>query len=177
MTDSRALFVGRFQPFHKGHLHLVRQILEDHPRIVLGIGSAQYSHDLRNPFTAAERYEMIRRTLEGAGLEGWEVVPIPDTGVHAVWVTHVQNLVPPFDVVYTHEPLTRRLFEEGGVPVREKPLLDRDRLSGTEIRRRMLAREDWTELVPPTVAGYIKEVDGVERIRAVTASEEHHQGH
>lgn len=37
---------------------------------------------------------MIRRALDEEGLRGWIVVPLPDTGVHAVWVSHVLSLVP-----------------------------------------------------------------------------------
>lgn len=174
---SVALFIGRFQPFHRGHLHLVRAIREEFPQLVLGIGSAQFSHTTRNPFTAGERYEMILRTLEHEALNRVHILAIPDVGVHTQWVAHVQATVPAFDVVFSHEPLTTRLFQEAGVPVREKPLLDRVRYSGTEIRRRMLAGEDWTDLVPPPVAAVIKAVDGVERIRAVSASEERQEKH
>lgn len=175
--DSTALFVGRFQPFHVGHLHLVKGILEDVDRVLIAVGSAQFSFTRRNPFSASERHEMIRRTLDGEGLRGWEVLPVPDVGVHALWVAHLQSLVPPFDVVFSHEPLTRRLFQEAGIEVREKPLLDRDRYSGREIRRRILAGEDWRELVPPPVAAYLKEIGGGERIRTIAQSAQDDQEH
>ncbi len=167
----RALFVGRFQPFHLGHLHLLRQILEDFEEVVLGVGSAQYSHSPRNLFTAAERHEMIRRTLEREGIEGCQIIPISDIGVHSQWVSHVLSHVPPFEAVFSHEPLTRRLFQEAGVKVLDKPLLDRDNYSGTEIRRRMLEGGNWKELVTPPVAEYIEEIDGVGRAEAVTLAE------
>src|SRR5436189_227334 len=60
---GRAFFIGRFQPFHRGHLAMVRRILESNEEIIVGIGSAQYSHTGENPFTAGERYEMIKRAL------------------------------------------------------------------------------------------------------------------
>ena len=49
---KRALFVGRFQPFHYGHLHAVRTILEEAEELVIVVGSAQMSHEPDNPFTA-----------------------------------------------------------------------------------------------------------------------------
>lgn len=167
MRTSRALFIGRFQPFHRGHLHLLKSIRSEFDEVVLGIGSAQYSHTPENPFTSAERYEMIVRTLEVEGIEGCHIINIPDVGVHAHWVSHVLSLVPSFAAVFSHDPLTRRLFEEAGFKVLERPLLDRERFSGTEIRRRMLAGEDWKELVPPTVADFIEAIDGVARVRAI----------
>ena len=38
---KRGLYVGRFQPFHLGHLGAVKSILEDVEELVIVIGSAQ----------------------------------------------------------------------------------------------------------------------------------------
>jgi len=165
MTMSRALFIGRFQPFHKGHLFMVKRILKKHSEIIIGIGSAQYSHTNENPFTAGERYEMIKRTLDGEGIHNYHIVPIPDTHVHSVWVGHVLSLVPRFDVVYTNSPLVIRLFKEKGFKVYEPPMENRGMYSGTEVRHRIYDGSDWIELVPKTVAEFIKEIDGTSRIR------------
>ncbi len=167
----RALFVGRFQPFHRGHLHLLKQILEDFEEVVLGVGSSQFSHEVENPFTFAERYEMIRRTLDDESIQRCQVIPIPDVGIHSQWVSNVLSQVPHFEAVFSHEPLTRRLFQEAGITVLDKPLLERSTLSGTEIRRRMLKGGDWKKLVPAVVAAFIEEIDGVERVRAVALAE------
>ncbi|MEM1589096.1 MAG: adenylyltransferase/cytidyltransferase family protein, partial [Candidatus Bathyarchaeia archaeon] len=48
---KRGLFVGRFQPFHKGHLQAVKEILDEVDELVIVVGSAQYSHRIDNPFT------------------------------------------------------------------------------------------------------------------------------
>ena len=165
MSGGRALFIGRFQPFHNGHLAMVRKILETNAEIIVGIGSAQYSHTGENPFTAGERYEMIKRVLDAEGIHEYHIVPIPDTHVHSVWVSHIRSLMPSFDVVYSNSDLVVRLFREHGVQVQSPPLVDRERLSGTELRKRMLEGEEWEALVPKTAASYIREIDGVQRIR------------
>ncbi len=178
MTDrryGRALFMGRFQPFHQGHLYLLKIILKDFGRVVIGVGSSQFSGEPRNPFSYSERHDMIRSTLEEEGLRGLEIVSVPDIGDDPLWVGHVQSLAPPFDVVYSHDPLTLRLFQEAGISVESPPLLDKGTYSGTEVRRRMIEGEDWEELVPGPVARYLKEIDGVERVRSI-ASEEDQQG-
>src|SRR3989441_3652932 len=163
--SGRALFVGRFQPFHRGPLATVIRILETNDEIIVGIGSAQYSHPGANPFTAGERYEMIKRALDADGIHDYHIVPIPDTHVHNDWVSHVTSLVARLDAVYTNSDLVVRLFREHGLKVLSPPLVDRERLSGTEVRHRMLKGGDWESLVPSVVAEYIKEIDGVERIR------------
>jgi len=48
---KRGLFVGRFQPFHLGHLGVVKDILNEVDELVIVVGSAQYSHRIDNPFT------------------------------------------------------------------------------------------------------------------------------
>ena len=165
MTDSRALFIGRFQPFHKGHLAMAKRILAKQDELIIGIGSAQYSHTGENPFTAAERFEMIHRALDEEGIRRYHIIPIPDTHVHSVWVGHVLSLVPRFDAVYTNSPLVIRLFKERGIPVVSLPMVEREELSGTEVRKRMYKDGDWVSLVPPSVAAYIKEIDGLQRIK------------
>ncbi|MEK6851602.1 MAG: nicotinamide-nucleotide adenylyltransferase [Candidatus Thermoplasmatota archaeon] len=165
MSPERPLFVGRFQPFHLGHLDMVRRIVAKHGQIIIGIGSAQYSHTGENPFTASERYEMIKRALDAEGIHEYHIVPIPDTHVHSVWVSHVLSLVPKFDVVYTNSPLVVRLFRERGLAVVEMPLHKREVHSGTAIRKRIFEGGDWIPFLPKEAAAYILEIDGPQRIR------------
>ncbi|RLG89976.1 nicotinamide-nucleotide adenylyltransferase [Candidatus Bathyarchaeota archaeon] len=164
---KRGLIVGRFQPFHKGHLHAVKRVLEEVDEIIIVVGSAQYSHRLDNPFTAGERLLMIRRALQEAEIPAskfW-LIPVPDLHVHMLWVSHVVGYTPRFHVVYTNEPLTRRLFEEAGFEVKPIPFHKRRVYSATEIRSRILAGKKWESLVPRVVAETIKEFGGVNRIR------------
>lgn len=161
----RALLLGRFQPFHNGHLKVVRDIVKDAEYLVIAIGSAQYSHSLENPFTAGERYTMITRVLTAESIENYHLVTIEDIHRYAAWVSHVVSQTPKFDVVYAHNPLSLRLFEEGGFKVVELKLYEPGRYSGTEIRKRMIAGEQWRELVPKGVAEVIDEINGVERLK------------
>lgn len=165
----RALIIGRFQPFHYGHFRVVQEILADEKieDVIIGIGSAQYSHSPDNPFTAGERHLMISKSLEAAGIQNYYLVPLVDIHRYSTWVAHVESLVPPFDVVYTKSPLTARLFREDGHNVREPVLYDRKRFSGTEIRRRIASSEEWQSLVPPETAKIIEDIGGVERIKAI----------
>jgi nicotinamide-nucleotide adenylyltransferase len=170
---KRGLFVGRFQPFHLGHLNVVKDILNEVDELIIVVGSAQYSHRIENPFTTGERIVMIRRALEEAGIDLkriW-IVPVPDIHIHMVWVSVVEGYTPRFDIVYSNEPLTRRLFIEAGYRVKEIQYHKREVYTATEIRKRMLNGENWEELVPKSVAEFIKEIEGDRRLRDLTKSD------
>ncbi len=164
----RALLIGRFQPFHNGHLKLVKHFLGKGYEMIIGIGSAQESHTPRNPFTAGERYSMIERALED---ERCYIVPIPDIYRYGIWVSHVEDLVPSFSVVLSNNPLTKELFSREGYEIIETPLFNREEYSGTEIRKRILNDEEWESLVPPEVAEVIKNIKGIERIKNLAESD------
>jgi len=170
---KRGLFVGRFQPFHLGHVGAVKDILKEVDELVIVIGSAQYSHNINNPFTAGERLTMVREALLEAKIDYLRVwiVPVPDMHLHMMWVSVVKGYTPSFDVVYSNEPLTRRLFVEAGCKVRAIRFHERKLYSSTEIRAKMLKDESWEKLVPKSVAAFIKEIDGVNRLRDLTKSD------
>lgn len=167
----RGLLVGRFQPFHLGHLAAIRAARKTHPDepLMLGIGSAQESHTLLNPFTAGERVEMVERALDEAKVDETRVYPIPDVQRHAVWVAHVRSLLPRFSRVYTNNPLTRILFEDEGYAVEAPELEDRERFQGTRIRDRIRFGQPIEDLVPPAVLAFLEEVGGIDRIRLLSA--------
>jgi nicotinamide-nucleotide adenylyltransferase len=173
VVKMRGLLIGRYQPFHKGHLEVIKNILKEVDDLIIGIGSAQVSHTLDNPFTAGERMTMISNSLKGEGLAErcFYIIPIPDVWNNALWVNHVKSLTPHFDVAYTGNALALRLLREGGIDARILPLFDRGKYSGTEIRRRMLKGEDWENLVPTAVAKVVKAVKGVERLKDITKSD------
>ena len=161
--------MGRFQPFHLGHLAAVKYALRQVQYLYVVVGSAQRSHERDNPFTAGERITMIKSALDGNGVDPskWMAIPIVDADSHSLWVTSVESMVPKFDVVFTNDALTFLLFNEGGIEVKAVPYLDRSRYSATNVRARILERKDWDSLVPPQVAKLVKRFGGVERVRAL----------
>jgi len=167
------LYIGRFQPFHLGHLEVVKYVLGKVGRIIIVIGSAQYSHTLENPFTAGERLTMIKRALDEAEISPakYLVVPIPDMNVHKLWVAQVVSQTPEFHIVYSNEPLTVTLFVEAGFKVEAIPFFSREEYSATEIRKRMINRQEWSTLVPRSVAEYIREIKGDARLRNLSGSD------
>lgn len=173
---TTGLFVGRFQPFHKGHLATVKFALAKVDQLVIVVGSAQKSHEPRNPFTAGERIRMIKETLDAdkeIEITKIMIIPVPDVDVHSLWTRQVDMLVPTYDVVFANDPFTLMLFRERGVKTVEAPLVDRNDMQATEIRKKMAAGEKWESLVSAPVAKIIKEIDGIERVKAIAERGRH----
>ncbi|MDO8340061.1 MAG: nicotinamide-nucleotide adenylyltransferase [Candidatus Burarchaeum sp.] len=162
------LFIGRFQPLHNGHLEAIRKMQGECGEVIIIVGSSQYCFEANNPFTIGERIEMITASLKDAGLWGkCQVLSIPDIQNNALWVAHVNSLVPHYDVVYSNNPLTRRLFKEAGKRIESIPFHDRKNCDGTKIRGLMITGGEWEKFVPAKAAVLIKRVKGPERMKEV----------
>ncbi len=167
---SRGFYIGRFQPYHNGHQSVLERIACTADEIVIGVGSAQVSHTVANPFTAGERVLMLTRSLADLDCPFY-VIPIEDVQRNALWVAHVRSMTPPFDSVYSSNPLVVQLFTEAGLNVRSPEMHERLTHSGTVIRQRMLDGEPWEHLVPPAVVDVIHEIHGVERLQRIAGSD------
>ncbi|MBQ2832149.1 nicotinamide-nucleotide adenylyltransferase [Methanobrevibacter sp.] len=173
MQKSRAILIGRMQPVHNGHMQVINKILEEVDELIIGIGSAQISHEKKDPFTAGERIVMISQALADANVDPsrYYIIPMQDINFNAIWVSHVKMLTPPFSIVYTGNSLVKQLFKEEGFEVRQPPLYDRLHLSGTEVRRRIINDENWQELVPNATVDVMSEIEGVERMKNLSIKE------
>ncbi|AEA12331.1 nicotinamide-nucleotide adenylyltransferase [Thermoproteus uzoniensis 768-20] len=170
----RALFPGRFQPPHWGHVKAVKAILEEVDEVVVSVGSAQFNYILKDPFTAGERIWMLREGLREGGVDLSRVIiiPIPNVENNLEWLGRVRSYAPPFEVVYTGNPFVAKLFRDAGYEVRQQPMFERDRYVSTRVRELMLAGDPrWEELVPRSVAEIVKTIGGVERLRIAAGGE------
>lgn len=66
MKHNVIVYIGRFQPAHLGHIATMQSALEQANRLVVVIGSHNTPRDILNPWTAAEREQMIRACLSAA---------------------------------------------------------------------------------------------------------------
>ncbi len=166
---KRGLLIGRFQPFHLGHLKGIEHISKEVDELIILIGSAQYSHSLSNPFTAGERVMMVHAALiqNGFDLSRYYILPLMDTNDNRIWVAHLVTSVPAFETAYTHNPLVKRLLFESNINVKSHALYNREVLTATEVRKRIFNNKNWEELVPPSVAKVIKQISGVTRIQEI----------
>jgi nicotinamide-nucleotide adenylyltransferase len=168
---KRILFIGRFQPFHKGHLSIIERTLPRCDELIIGIGSSENAHEDINPFTYFERYEMIEQVLkkENIDMKRVHIVPIPDIGDDKKWVAHVQNLTPHFDEVVTGKNegylYIKRLFEEAKIPVTVlENLVD---IEASVVREHIKSGRPWKEFLHPVTVEYLKKIGGIERVKNI----------
>ncbi|MBN1155983.1 nicotinamide-nucleotide adenylyltransferase [Candidatus Woesearchaeota archaeon] len=152
---TTALFIGRFQPLHKGHLRIIRKAAKENKKVIIVIGSAQYSGTRDNPFSAKQRKEMIIETLKGEKIKNYKIILIKDIHCDGSWVSHVINHTGNFDKVYAAESKkTNELFKKAGYKVISTKRLYG--ISSTKIRKRMRDGKDWERSVPEAVREYLK---------------------
>lgn len=168
-----ALFIGRFQPFHLGHLDALKQIFTKEDYVIIVIGSAEDDFTPENPFTAGERYQMIEASLIGEKVCGetitkecFSIIPVRNIHHYSLWVRHLETLLPPFKRVYTNSKIVQQLFLETK-KYKVIPLKVNYKISGTEVRKKMLKKESWEKLVPKKTPELIKEWGGVKRIQSL----------
>lgn len=91
-----SLFIGRFEPFHQGHYHVVKKALEVSEKLVFLVGSANRARSIRNPFSFDERKKMIQADLKGQGVSLDQIIfePINDFYYNEeAWIDAVKSAV------------------------------------------------------------------------------------
>ncbi len=157
----RSLVIGRFQPFHIGHLRMIECAASESDHVVVGIGSSNRSGTAENPFTAEEREEMVRRSLATA--VGYSFERIPDFGDAGKWIGWIRENIS-FDVFMTNSETEERIFSRAGFRVKPLPFYKRDIYSATAVRKAIVSGGDYTRLLPQGTLGVLESIGGIQRI-------------
>lgn len=142
MKYKTGLIIGRFQPFHNGHLYIFREALKQVESLVIGIGSTNSKDKENNPFS----YDQVKNSIQAvAKQEGWEdricqILNIPDTPSDHDWLQDVLNRAKEFDVVISNDHWVTGIFREAGYDVIEFPFYKRYIYEGKKIRALMRKR-------------------------------------
>lgn len=160
MTKTPALFVGRFQPFHLGHLAAVKQIdsTADIDRILIGIGSCQESGTFQNPYSFHEREAMINASLKGKTTKPYKVFGIEDMYDDELWYQMLKlTSREKFEVVYTNNDWVSRILSVRGVEIRHPQVAKP--ICATQVRHLIASGQPYQSFLPVEVADYLKTIN------------------
>tara|TARA_Y100000590_G_scaffold384180_1_gene455353 strand:- start:680 stop:1174 length:495 start_codon:yes stop_codon:yes gene_type:complete len=157
--------IGRFQPFHLGHLEAVKFALSKVDHLHIGIGSSNKSNEKRNPFTADERKTMIESSLDNDLTNRVTIHFIPDVDEHSKWTHLVDEIIPNYDTVFSNDDFTHELYQKRGKSIIPVELKSRDSLSGTNIRNLISTDQDWKNFVPEGTREFLLKIGAKNRLQ------------
>ncbi|HJN55745.1 MAG TPA: hypothetical protein QF646_05105 [Candidatus Poseidoniales archaeon] len=171
------IVLGRFQPFHLGHAGLLTSVLDAaSPAIVMvAIGSANAGIGPNDPWSAAERQEMIEAWAEDEGhSDRLRFVHIPDINDPPNWVKHAEMYHGTSGVLHTSDASTESLYEESGWIIQRHELLNREDLVGWRVRETLkltfavpevdAVQMILKESIPSAVIDWLSEEDRTKRL-------------
>lgn len=164
-SSNAAMVLGRFQPVHLGHIHLFKRALEECRQLIIAVGSSEESRTPENPFTYDERKEMLAQALQAEGIKSFQIVPVPDIGDHARYVSHVKSLLPPFAMVFTNNSFTKELFGDAGIAIEWVDLYQG--INATKIREDISRGVYDGTLLHPTTITYLRRIGAEGRLRKI----------
>ena len=158
---STGLLIGRFQPFHNGHLWLIKHALKFIDKLVIGIGSANVQ-DKNNSFTYKERKKMVKEVVRREFVVAahfnslvTKIVPLDDFHNDEKWFQNTLRQTGPVAVVIGNNEWVNGIFEKRGYPILRVGYYKRYLLEGEKIRELMKTGRSWQKRVPDYLVGII----------------------
>ncbi|OYT42266.1 MAG: hypothetical protein B6U78_01615 [Candidatus Aenigmarchaeota archaeon ex4484_224] len=153
-----ALFVGRFQPLHKGHEKVIRNLLKKYEKVIVAIGSINQKRSFKNPFTFIERKKMFEILFKNEIKKGKiEIIGIKDYFNDEKWSNALIKRKH-FDVVVTGNKWTERCFKRKK-KIEKVKIWKREIYEGRKIRKMMIEGNlKWKEAVPKEIVNYLEKI-------------------
>ncbi|MBR9679065.1 MAG: adenylyltransferase/cytidyltransferase family protein [Nanoarchaeota archaeon] len=155
------LFIGRFQPFHKGHASVIEYALKQCDKLIILIGSPKQYGKEYNPFTLDQRKKMIKLALPKKVLEKCEITEVIDYGNNKKWVNAVEKNK--FNTVFTNNPHVEKCLKKH--EIRNIPITVH--CNATEVRRKMYLDQNWKECVPTKVMEYLEKINAQKTMKKI----------
>ena len=169
----RGLMMGRFQPFHLGHLDLAKQILDECDEMIIAITSSQFNYLEKDPFTAGERIQMIHDSLRESSLDlnRCYILSIENQFNISTWASYLKSALPYFDRVYSGNDYVSMLLSDSGIDVVKPKFFERAQHNATKIRSMIISNDNWRLLVPNAVYELLTKINAQKRLEVISKSD------
>lgn len=149
------IFIGRFQPVHKGHIHAIGIAASQVEKLYILVGSANQCRSIKNPWTFDERKQMLALKLHSERITNYEIIPLNDYKYSDTqWMSDVRATIEHFNM---GSPVLFGHMKEGNDYLKWFPELKfksieaQYSINATQIREQMFRDND--PLMPETVRG------------------------
>ena len=164
MKSDRVLFVWRFQPFHKGHLQVVDELLQKFGQVMIGIGSSSLRFaSFKNPLNFLERKILILSALQNLGFHKYvKIVPIPDFATDQAWQNWIEKKFSP-ELVVSGNKRVNDIFANKALFLPQRY----GQISATDLRDRLLkwGYLDIQKFVLPKQIALLQKLDLKQRLQ------------
>jgi bifunctional NMN adenylyltransferase/nudix hydrolase len=183
------VFIGRFQPLHKGHIHVIAEAAKLADIVLVLVGSANLPRTPRNPFTYRERENMIYKDCLDLCSEYWAslyVRPIDDHPYNdTAWLAEINSTIME-EVSHKKTGLVGYSKDKSSYYLKMFPGLssvaiepDQGLINATDIRHFYFGRLPFTptEVLPTHTANFLKEFYKTQTYRDIQAEAQYIQNY
>lgn len=149
MLYKTGLIIGRFQPFHKGHLYLIKKALKEVESLIIGVGSVNRTNN-NNPFNFQIRKKHLETSLKRKKLikKIKKIVPVDDYPDNDdLWLEELKKKTGSFDIVFGNNEWVNGILENRGVKVIRFPFHKRHIYEGVKIREEIRRSKNPEEIL------------------------------
>ncbi|MFH1306145.1 MAG: adenylyltransferase/cytidyltransferase family protein [Candidatus Micrarchaeota archaeon] len=156
---ENALFIGRFQPFHKGHEKAISYLLKKYKKIKIAIGSSQFSRTKENPFSARQRLFLLKKIISSR--PKWKkrisFAFLPDNPSNAKWTKSFSSRFSSKKfAICSANPLVNSLLKKAGYKFDTPHLVKRIYWQGKKIRDKIRKKKSYLKDIPNAIKKYMK---------------------
>jgi bifunctional NMN adenylyltransferase/nudix hydrolase len=162
-NSKTAVYVGRFNPIHLGHVNVIRQMLDKHraSNTLVIIGSSNTPQSLRHFFSYEERKFFIQKLFPDVRLVG-----LPDYNNDAAWISALEDILKlagmdiKDTVFFGGSKEDTRFFEEAVYKVHIVNRFEgaQARISATEVRDALMLSKPLDGLVHEDIHSDLREI-------------------
>lgn len=154
---STAIFPGRFEPFHEGHLMVVQGMVKTNPNVFIAICEGKND----GPFTVAERREMMSAALLAVDIMDANIVDVADKKTDDEWASAVLDACgnPSDACIWSGNDDVRAIFEAKGIAT--KKIVHVPNRVTSSIRALIESRDPaWRKYIPAGAVDVVENVVG-----------------